>query len=59
MNRKRCQDQAEIEEDDLEEEGRWKLFCPIDKETNNIARVVQVLEFKYQLCPFLAVLLGF
>lgn len=57
MNRKRCQDQAEIEEDDLEEEGRWKLFCPIDKETNNVARVVQVLEFKYQLCPFLAVLL--
>ena len=31
---------------DLQEEGRWKLFCPVNKETNNAARIFQVLEFK-------------
>ena len=31
----------------FQEEGRWKLFCPVNKETNNAARIFQVFEFKY------------
>lgn len=48
----------EMEEDDLEREGRWKLFPPVNKESNHAASIFQVLEFKHQLHHFLAVILG-
>ena len=59
MNQKRCQDQGEMQAGDLQEEGRWKLFCPVNKETNNAARIFQVLEFKQQLHHSLGVLLTY
>lgn len=56
MNGKMCQEQADMEEDDLEEERRWELFHLVNRESPNAARIFQVLELKCQLRHFLAVI---
>lgn len=42
---------------DIEREGGWKLLLTA-KESDNAASIFQVLEFKYQLHHFVAVILG-